>query len=444
MEESKNKEDAPVGGLKMEICFIIFGVSSLLAWNAIISDISFFINYLGKYDPSTSFAFFNFFLNIIFQLIIIWKKQLLSYKSQLIFGLIASIVFLVVLPIVVISFEKDSLTGFLLAGGIILIQGLINAFCSSGFFGLTSFFPMDMIISLSTGQGISGILMNIISYIVIASINTGNNDEDAELGAIIFFVISGFILLVTLIILFFAFRTDYFRFFLGNTKGFDKNNSNIEKIEDIENQGLTKPSIASENNEELIEHQKQPETEVKEEEITFLKLFKKLYEIDLLSCWVYVVTFALFPSVSISQRLFKTGKYRQITIITIYNVADTIGRSIMSGFKFKRGLAYIIIIGRTILIATLILNFYFDMKLGMDPTLSSVLLIINVTILAITNGMGTTICLGLAPSMVPVSMKGRAGSSISFFNILGIFLGTCVAFLTKYIINQIGEYHEEE
>lgn len=444
MEESKNKEDAPVGGLKMEICFIIFGISSLLAWNAIISDISFFINYLGKYDPSTSFAFFNFFLNIIFQLIMIWKKQLLSYKSQLIFGLIASIVFLVVLPIVVISFEKDSLTGFLLAGGIILIQGLINAFCSSGFFGLTSFFPMDMIISLSTGQGISGILMNIISYIVIASINTGNNDEDAELGAIIFFVISGFILLVTLIILFFAFRTDYFRFFLGNTKGFDKNNSNIEKIEDIENQGLTKPSIASENNEELIEHQKQPETEVKEEEITFLKLFKKLYEIDLLSCWVYVVTFALFPSVSISQRLFKTGKYRQITIITIYNVADTIGRSIMSGFKFKRGLAYIIIIGRTILIATLILNFYFDMKLGMDPTLSSVLLIINVTILAITNGMGTTICLGLAPSMVPDSMKGRAGSSISFFNILGIFLGTCVAFLTKYIINQIGEYHEEE
>ena len=374
----------------------------------------------------------------------IWKKQLLSYKSQLIFGLIASIVFLVVLPIVVISFEKDSLTGFLLAGGIILIQGLINAFCSSGFFGLTSFFPMDMIISLSTGQGISGILMNIISYIVIASINTGNNDEDAELGAIIFFVISGFILLVTLIILFFAFRTDYFRFFLGNTKGFDKNNSNIEKIEDIENQGLTKPSIASENNEELIEHRKQPETEVEEEEITFLKLFKKLYEIDLLSCWVYVVTFALFPSVSISQRLFKTGKYRQITIITIYNVADTIGRSIMSGFKFKRGLAYIIIIGRTILIATLILNFYFDMKLGMDPTLSSVLLIINVTILAITNGMGTTICLGLAPSMVPDSMKGRAGSSISFFNILGIFLGTCVAFLTKYIINQIGEYHEEE
>ena len=51
-----------------------------------------------------------------------------------------------------------------------------------------------MIISLSTGQGISGILMNIISYIVIASVNTGDKDKDAKLGAIIFFTISGFIL----------------------------------------------------------------------------------------------------------------------------------------------------------------------------------------------------------------------------------------------------------
>ena len=116
----------------------------------------------------------------------------------------------------------------------------------------------------------------------------------------------------------------------------------------------------------------------------------------------------------------------------------------MSSIKFTRGLAYTIICGRSILVLTLILNFYCDMKLGMDPTVSSILLIIYVSILAITNGMGTTICLGLAPTMVPNSMKGRAGSSVSFFNILGIFLGTCVAFMTKYIINQIGVYVEKE
>ena len=443
MVETKNNENAPDGGLKMEICFIIFGVGSLLAWNAILSDISFFMNYQGEYDPSTSFSFCNFVLNIIFQLIMIWKKQLLSYKVQLIFGLIASIISLVILPIVVISFEKNSLTGFILSAGIVLIQGLVNAFCSSGFFGLASFFPREMIISLSTGQGISGILMNIIGYIVLMAVNTGNEDDDAKLGAIIFFSISGLILLIALITLLIAFKTEYFRFYLGNTKEFE---NKLHKIEnEIENQAITTTSTASQNNEELLVKEKQPEEEKKEKkEITFLEIFKRLYEIDLLSCFIYIITFALFPAVSISQRLFKTGKYRQITIITIYNVGDTIGRSIMSAITFTKNLAYIIICGRSILVLALILNFYFDMKLGMDPTLSSILLIVYVTILAITNGMGTTICLGLAPSMVPDAMKGRAGSSVSFFNILGIFLGTIVAFMTKYIINQIGEYVEED
>ena len=443
MVETKNNENAPDGGLKMEICFIIFGVGSLLAWNAILSDISFFMNYQGEYDPSTSFSFCNFVLNIIFQLIMIWKKQLLSYKVQLIFGLIASIISLVILPIVVISFEKNSLTGFILSAGIVLIQGLVNAFCSSGFFGLASFFPREMIISLSTGQGISGILMNIIGYIVLMAVNTGNEDDDAKLGAIIFFSISGLILLIALITLLIAFKTEYFRFYLGNTKEFE---NKLQKIEnEIENQAITTTSTASQNNEELLVKEKQPEEEKKEKkEITFLEIFKRLYEIDLLSCFIYIITFALFPAVSISQRLFKTGKYRQITIITIYNVGDTIGRSIMSAITFTKNLAYIIICGRSILVLALILNFYFDMKLGMDPTLSSILLIVYVTILAITNGMGTTICLGLAPSMVPDAMKGRAGSSVSFFNILGIFLGTIVAFMTKYIISQIGEYIEED
>ena len=420
----------------MEICFVIFGVGSLLAWNAILSDISFFINYQGDYDPSTSFSFCNFALNIVFQLIMIWKKQLLSYKVQLTIGIIASIISLLALPFVVISFEKNSLTGFILTAAIILFQGLVNAFCSSGFFGLASFFPKEMIISLSTGQGVSGILMNIIGYIVIAAVNTGNKDDDEQLGAIIYFSISGLILLITLVTLLFAFRTDYFRYYLGKTKDFNKIDSTIESLD---NQGITTRSTAGQNNDDVLIEKNEPE---KKEEITFKQLFKKLYEIDLLSCYIYIITFALFPSVSISQRLFKTGRYRAITIITIYNIGDTIGRSISSGFKFTKLLAYIVIVGRSILVPTLILNFYFDMKLDMNENLSSILLIVNVVLLSVTNGIATTICLGLAPTMVPGSMKGRAGSSISFFNILGIFLGTVVAFGTKFIINEIGTYTE--
>ena len=441
MEDSINNENSPIDEKKMRFCFIIFGIGSLLGWNAILSDISFFMNYQGKYDPSTSFPFFNYALNIFFQLLLIWKKQILSYKTQLLIGLIGSMISLVILPLVAIYFEKNSLIGFIITGGIILILGLVDALCSSGFFGLASFFPRKMIIYLSTGQGLSGILMNIITYIVISSVNTGNNDDNAKYGAIIFFSISGLILLITFLIFLFAFKSEYFKYYLKKTKDF--NIQNLEKIEEeINNMRITTSSTPSQNNEEIINMEN--DSKDKKDEITFIQLFKNLYEIDLLSCYLYIITFSLFPSVAISQRLFKTGKYRQITIITINNIFGTLGRYIISFFEFKKILVYIIICGRSILILTFILNFYFDIQLGMNPNLSSIFLIINVIILSITNGMGTTLCLGLAPTMVKDSIKGRAGSSVSFFNILGIFLGTILAFLTKYIINQIGEYVEEE
>ena len=186
IEEAEQPEKKVDGGLKMRICFIIFGIGSLLAWNAILSNIGFFMKYQKKYNPSTSFAFFNYSLNISFQFIMIFKKKLISYKTRLIFGLIASIISLVALPFTVTPFDENSLTSFILTAGIILFLGLVNAFCSTGFFGLTSFFPIEMIISLSAGQGISGILMNTIEYIVLASVNTDKENENVKLGVFIF------------------------------------------------------------------------------------------------------------------------------------------------------------------------------------------------------------------------------------------------------------------
>ena len=82
------------------------------------------------------------------------------------------------------------------------------------------------------------------------------------------------------------------------------------------------------------------------------------------------------------------------------------------------------------------------MQLDMNKTFTSICLIINVSILAITNGIATSLCFGLAPSLVPDEIKGRAGGSVGFFNIFGIFLGTCVAFLSMFIMNKIGEYKD--
>jgi hypothetical protein len=94
----------------------------------------------------------------------LFKKDLFSYKSLLIFSYTASAFSLILLPIVVKFL--DNLTGYIISVFIVVILGLKSATCSFALFGLVSFFPKDVIIITSTGQGFSGIIMNIIEMII--------------------------------------------------------------------------------------------------------------------------------------------------------------------------------------------------------------------------------------------------------------------------------------
>lgn len=232
-----------------------------------------------------------------------------------------------------------------------------------------------------------------------------------------------------------CFNTDYFKFYLSKAGEYNEIQDNVEN------------NIGGESIISRVAEDKEPDEIIAGSEkennldINFFELFKMLYDVDLLSSYLYIITFALFPGCCVKQRLFETGKYRQTTIVTINNPFGTLGRSIISKIKPTKYLIYIIVFGRTVLLFTIILNFYLDMNDIIGPNLSSIFLIINISALAFTNGMATSLFFGLSPALVPDKIKGRAGGSISFFNILGIFIGTCFGFLTNYIMGQIGEYN---
>ena len=395
--------------------FTMFGLASLLAWNAILSKLFFFSMHVGGMNPSVSFSFLNITLNITLQFILLWKKGLFSIKGQLIWGLILSAVFLVLIPGCCIMLEKVSIQNYIVTGGFILIFGLVNAVLSAGFLGLASFFPGEIIIAYSAGQGFSGILMNAIEYLVLIFVH------DVDLGAWIFFATSVLIIVVVLVLLLSAFKSEYFNYYL-------------------------KPLYESENKKEtLVKDSKQYELEQMEiqepekKEASFMDMFKLLYDLQLLCCFIYIVTFALYPGVCLMQNFYGMQTFGINTILFIYNIFDTIGRSLVSNVKPTKKLSYVVILGRGVLLFTLFFNYALDKRYNISSNVTSTLLVINVAILAITNGVGTSLCFGLAPASVKDELKGQAGSSISFFLILGIFLGSCLAFLSMKIMAIIGQ-----
>jgi hypothetical protein len=69
-------------------------------------------------------------------------------------------------------------------------------------------------IAFSAGQGFSGVMMNIIQYIVLGCVHSGNRKKDLDKTAWIYFGISAGCLFLILILLLFQLQTDFFKYYL--------------------------------------------------------------------------------------------------------------------------------------------------------------------------------------------------------------------------------------
>ena len=460
MEVTVDKDTPPPVTLAKRIIFILFGLASLLGWNAIMSELPFFNFYLKKMDPATSFPFLNYALNIVLQFLMMYNRKLVPLKLRLIGGLIAGTIIMILLPTIVLNLKQNSTENVWVTAIIVLIMGMVNALCSGGFFALVSFFPVNLMIGFSAGQGFSGVMMNIIQYIVLGSVNSGNRKKDLNKTAWIYFGISAGMLLIVLIILLIQLRTDFFKYYLrplNNAKKGENKNEEDKKKENKNVEENLKASTEREIQLNLKENENKNENEEKEinkntvvpinesfppgpkkrREISCLEMFKILMDLDILRTYINLISNALFPKAGVTHKLFKEDKYKTVTILLMYNFTDFFGRYIVLAFKQTKTKTYIIAIGRTILVFLLIFNYYCQVDLKTDLNVTSSLLIIYVIALGLTHGMGNSLCFGIAPTLVEDDLKMQAGSSMSFFTVFGLFLGSCLGFLTKYILEQI-------
>ena len=479
MEVTVTQQSPPPISLIKRFIFILFGLASLLGWNAITSELPFFTFYLKKMDPATSFPFLNYALNIVLQFLMLYNRNLVPLKFRLIGGLISGTIIMIILPITVLNMEMNSTGNVVLTGALILIMGMVNALCSGGFFALVSFFPTNLMIAFSAGQGFSGVMMNIIQYIVLGCVHSGNRKKDLDKTAWIYFGISAGCLLLILILLLFQLQTDFFKYYLKplndrlkqekeekeKKKKEQENKKGEDKKEEETKENKKEIAVSTERDAQLNikENKTQTNNDIdkldnkdantlsvdkntpanngpkpkKRRQISFFEMFKILMDLDILRTYINFISNTLFPKAGVTQSLFKLDKYKTVTILIIYNFTDFFGRYIVLAFKQTKLKTYIIALGRTVLIFLLIFNYYCEIGLKTNLNVTSVLLIIWVFTLGLTHGMGNSLCFGLAPTMVEDDLKLQAGSSMSFFTVFGLFLGSCLGFLTKFILEEI-------
>ena len=373
-KEFNNPKDSKL----ISFCFGLFGIASLLAWNAVIAQIPFFTHYLDSLNPSVSFPLLNKLFNIPLQFILLIRKRIFPLKFQLIFSIVVSIICLLCLPFFVFPFEKNSTISIIITILLVLTMGLINALIQSGFLALTSYFPLDKIVFYSTGQGISGIIMALLVLVVLFYINTGDLDNDFKYGALIFFGISIIILLIVFCALIYLFNSDYGKEYLPSSAYSNytsdnetQNDNDVAQIDD--NQAIKSSNI----DREKIKIIPKKDEDITSKKYWFFELFKSLKDCIFFIWYNFFITFSVYPSVYIGQQLFNTGKYKTNVIILIFCFCNTLGRYIMKFCKPSKQLGYKIILGRTILVVLLILNHYCNIIIGINTYITSCFLILN-------------------------------------------------------------------
>ena len=455
---SISTKDQENGGILVTIAFYLFGIGTLIGTNSLLNQLNFVEYFQKRINPFLSIVLLDNFSNIPFQLLVLIKKRLFNLEKQLIFSLIILSISIILFPLVVFEL-KNNIIGNILTLLLAIVIGLICSLLKSGFFALGSFFPLKNIVSLSTGQGVCGILMALLGLLIRYVVNTGDEGKDLKNGALIFFGVCLLLSLITFLFLLYIYHSKYGKYYLSKKEeekhndnkenNNNKDNNNIkENIK--ENEGLDSNNkiihFTHKKNEEhhpINENKKSKDNSINEEknnqEISFLDLFKLLKEVNFLIAYNYVIGYALYPYACKAQELFKSGEYRVNIIILLYSCCNTIGRYIMKFFTPTKKMAYITILSRTIFFFTIIFNHYLYFSLKVNYKITSTLLAINIILFGISNGFATSLCMGLAPTLLKDELKGKAGASVSFALSVGSVVGSCFAFGVEKIMKNIGE-----
>ena len=193
MSEKSENDQIKKDKRLVETAFLFLGIGSLLPWNAIISVFDFFIYYQKDQQPDKVFPIINFVFNLSVQIILLCSKNLLSYKNQLFLSQYLSAIGLVLFPLVVTTFVAD--ISYKISCGIMVFIGIANALASSSIFGLASFFPVNNIIAVGTGQWFAGIILNLLRYVILFFFS-GQSQSDINIGAYLFFGVSGILMII--------------------------------------------------------------------------------------------------------------------------------------------------------------------------------------------------------------------------------------------------------
>uniref|UniRef100_W5UTJ4 Equilibrative nucleoside transporter 2 n=1 Tax=Ictalurus punctatus TaxID=7998 RepID=W5UTJ4_ICTPU len=441
------------------IIFFILGLGTLLPWNFFMTASLYFNNRLNTSEwsngtmTSTKEYYFNNWMTLLSQLPLLLFTLLNSILYPRIsekIRIAGSQVFILILFILTAILVKVPMVQdrfFSITMATIWFINSFGAVLQGSLFGLVGLLPQKYSTFFMSGQGLAGAFAALAMLMAIAS------DTNAETAALGYFITPCVGTLVTLISYLLLPKLEFARFYLNKSKGQsyevdasrellpkgiqENGEPNSQATDSVPNGSPCSPEsdVARQAFVSIdAEHDKQVKSSV-------LEVLKKIWVMAFCITFVFTVTLAVFPAVTVDVKTVYEGKWENYFIpvccFLLFNVMDWIGRSITSHVRWpskESRLFPALVVSRVIFIPLLMFcnvqeRHFMPVFFGNDWSFAIIMVFFSLS-------SGYCVCLSMsyAPQLVASQDGETAGALMTFFLALGLSLGAALSFLLRLII----------
>lgn len=281
---------------------------------------------------------------------------------------------------------------------LLMILGFVSAFSQAAVYGQASCFPShDQLASLCIGLGLSGVMMNLFEgvLIYIRIYIQKSSDSSSFESTLIFWIVAAVLQLITASLFFVERNNKFAKFFYRKQMIYNEKQPRIGLFEQAKN--------------------------------VILGCSGSWFYICTLS-FTFICTFAVFPGVTNHAPLSfidKDGPWFQLIFITLFNILDTVGRTIGGKIDLSDRSMTAWSIFRLLQVVLFIVVGLFAQD-SFNGTGGDILKLSNFIIFSMGNGVLQTIAIIKAPMHCRPNCQEKVGMMINFSLNFGIMAGSII------------------
>ena len=192
--------------------------------------------------------------------------------------------------------------------------GSATAIVQGGVFGIAGVFPPKYTGAVMVGQGIAGLTVNFLRAVCLLILppdeDLGREDMNSFYGTIIYFALSGVVLLFGCLAMLYLRNMPFALYYINRAKQAQEGGGQRSVVEHSRSedppllnydtssvstytqvQGLQTPNLSG-------DHKGRPRKDNK-----FARVLSRVWGVCALVCYIYIVTFIIFPGVSLHTKL---------------------------------------------------------------------------------------------------------------------------------------------